>query len=110
MDQDCVHFCKECANEVEVTDVTCGDCLKARGGGKYEPTILTKRDGTPIPAGEPWMAYRAQDRLSLPTLNFYRQLCVEAGCSSAHLMEIDERLSVMGQWQSENPDKVKLPD
>lgn len=79
------------------------------GEGKYQPTVLTKRDGTPIPADEPWFALRGQDRFTLPVLHRYRELCDRGGCSLEHLAGIDERILAITTFQVEHPDRIKLP-
>lgn len=80
------------------------------GESKYTPTVLRKRDGTPIPADEPWMAFRGQDRFTVRVLRFYRELCVEDGCSPEHIAEIDERIDTIGTFQVQHPERVKRPD
>jgi hypothetical protein len=52
--------------------------------GVYEngdPYIFKSTNGQPIPEGEPVILFRGRDRLALPMLRYYLQLCVADGCT-----------------------------
>lgn len=68
-------------------------------------------EGDPIPADEPCLVVRGQDKLALETLEFYRtRYRQEEGFSD----EVEARLVAerddLVAWQAANPDRVKLAD
>lgn len=61
-----------------------------------------------IPADEPVVVFRAQDRLVHYVLDSYDALCRAAGASEDHLSDIAEALDAVIEWQSQN--LTKTPD
>lgn len=67
---------------------------------KYKTTgDITKLDGTPIPEDEPLFLFRAQDKLLVKTLGYYRKLCISSGTSEETLGMLDEQIAQIEQWQ-----------
>ena len=54
--------------------------------------IVKTGNGVPIPDDEPVVLFRARDYLALPMLRFYRQLCVDDGCTEFHLDSLDDMI------------------
>lgn len=61
-----------------------------------------------IPAEEPVVVFRGQDRLTPYVLEGYDALCRAAGASDDHLQDIAEALDAVIEWQSQN--LTKTPD
>jgi hypothetical protein len=78
---------------------------RVNGGGS-----IVKENGDPLPQDEPRMLFRGKDKLLPQLLEHYKQLCQEAGSPSEQIEGIQERLNIIKDWQSKNPDKVKVPD
>lgn len=71
--------------------------------GKYGH--VTTEHGT-IGEEEPVVVFRAQDKLLVPLLHMYYQLCDEAGVGQHHLNVIDRRIAEIEDWQHVNATKV----
>ena len=54
--------------------------------------IIKTGNGHPIPLHEPLLLFRGRDRLALPTLKHYRQLCASSGCTEFQLDSLDEMI------------------
>ena len=79
--------------------------------GKYKNSgDITKLDGTPIPVDEPLILFRGKDKLLLPLLEHYKELCAANGSPTALLEILQERMDIIKDWQAANPDKLKIPD
>lgn len=78
--------------------------------GKFQRTVLLRRDGTPIPEDEPWFALRGQDELARLTVRYYRDLCEKEGCTEEHLREIDAQIERLVVFAAEHPERMKKPD
>ena len=80
---------KRIDNKHSVISVLCTDM-------ETEKIILAKRkgDGTfePIPDDEPVILFRGRDKLALPMLRFYRELCVRDGCTDFQLESMDDMI------------------
>jgi hypothetical protein len=65
------------------------------GGGVEipQPIIVKSGNGEPIPLEEPRILFRGRDRLALPMLKYYRQLCVADGCTDYQLTSIENMIS-----------------
>jgi hypothetical protein len=53
---------------------------------------IFKNNGQPIPDDEPVIIFRGRDKLALPMLEFYRQLCVGDGCTDFQLASMDSMI------------------
>lgn len=67
--------------------------------------IVKTATGEIIPVDEPVILYRGRDRLALPMLHFYRQLCVDDGATDYQLESMDRMIARFEQYASENPTK-----
>lgn len=68
-----------------------------------------------IPAGEPVFILRAQDVLTVPAIARYRNLAAqiedpEKLPDSEWFRGIDEVIGEFQKWQTDNPEKIKVPD
>jgi hypothetical protein len=52
--------------------------------------IVKTGNGVPIPDDEPVILFRGRDKLALPMLRHYRQLCVDDGCTGYQLRSMDD--------------------
>jgi len=91
--------------------------LKLLGGdmrkidGKYQTSgDITKLDGTPIPEDEPLILFRAQDKLLVPLLEKYNELCINAGSPEGQVNLLEQRINEIKAWQATNQVKLKIPD
>jgi hypothetical protein len=57
------------------------------------PMIVKSGNGEPIPLEEPRILFRGRDRLALPMLEYYRQLCVADGCTEYQLSSVDRMIT-----------------
>jgi len=51
--------------------------------------IVKTSNMRPIPDDEPRILFRGRDKLALPMLKYYRDLCVRDGCNDFQLQSID---------------------
>ena len=55
--------------------------------------IIKTGNGIPIDLDtEPVILFRGRDRLALPMLRYYRQLCVDDGCTDFQLASMDDMI------------------
>ena len=71
--------------------------------------IIKTGNGVPIPDNEPLMLFRGRDKLAIPMLLAYRQLCVDDGCNDFQLGQIDELIERFRRFALENPQTMKQP-
>lgn len=71
--------------------------------------LVTTEHGD-IPADEPVIVFRGQDRHLPKVLAFYHFLCLTASSPMRHLRIIAESARHIQGWQDDNPDKVRNPD
>lgn len=69
---------------------------------------ITKLDGTPIPDDEPLILFRAQDKLLTALLEYYNELCQQAGSPEEQLERVRERVELIREWQERH--STKVPD
>lgn len=65
--------------------------------------IVKTGNGVPIPDDEPVILFRARDYLALPMLRFYRQLCVEDGCTRFQLDSLDDMIRRFEEFAARSP-------
>lgn len=63
-----------------------------------------EKNGTPV------FVLSAKDDVSYFALEAYYNHCVAAKCTKVHCDAVMERIKEFTEWQTSNPDKVKLPD
>lgn len=74
-----------------------------------EGRIIKTGNGVEIPAYEPMILFRGRDRLAIPLLRVYRQLCVEDGCNEWQLKQIDDLLEKFLKFSVEHSEDMKQP-
>lgn len=67
--------------------------------------IIKTATGEEIPETEPVILYRGRDRLALPMLLFYRDLCVNDGATDYQLESMDRMIERFKKYAEENPTK-----
>jgi len=76
--------------------------------GKYGQVTTERKI---IPADEPVIVLRAQDRLATHAIGAYLKLAREAGCGDDHITAILTTQERFETWQATHQDQVKLvPD
>lgn len=55
---------------------------------------------------EPVVVFRARDAALLPTLQFYRNVCLEAGSPAHHIDLLGRAMSAVAQWQHDHDTRV----
>lgn len=58
----------------------------------------------------PVFVFTAKDSQSLEAIIYYADCCYDEECPSEHILGIIKRIEEFKDWQTANPDKVKLPD
>ena len=75
---------------------------------------MTKKDQKILKDAEqkqiPVFVITAKDANSLQALREYLEICVDDGCSLAHIAGIQDRIEEFEKWQAKNIDLVKQPD
>lgn len=69
--------------------------------------IRKQTTGEVVPESEPTILFRGRDRLALPMLQYYRDLCLEDGATDFQLQSMDRMLARFGEYAKNNP--VKQP-
>lgn len=67
------------------------------------PVIVKSGNGEPIPLAEPRILFRGRDRLALPMLRFYRELCEKDGATDYQLASIDTMLREFEEFAATSP-------
>lgn len=75
--------------------------------GKYGHVTIERGN---IPDDEPVIVFRGKDALVPEMLDYYRDQCVRNGTVAAHIHAVDFARARVSRFQSEQPEKVKLPD
>lgn len=71
--------------------------------------IVKTGNNVAISLDEPLILFRARDRLAVPLLSAYRQLCTDDGCNDFQLGQIDELIKRFMTFASANPQTMKQP-
>jgi hypothetical protein len=74
-----------------------------------EGRIVKTGNGVPIPEDEPLILFRARDRLALPMLRSYRDICAADGCNDFQLGQIDELITRFEAFAAGHPEVMKQP-
>lgn len=67
--------------------------------------LVKTSTGEEIPLSEPTILFRGRDRLALPMLKYYRQLCVDDGATDYQLTSVDGMIVQFEAYAAENPTK-----
>lgn len=63
-----------------------------------------KTNGTPIDLEkEPVILFRGRDRLALPMLQFYKQLCKNDGCTDFQFTSMDDMIRRFQEFSDQSP-------
>lgn len=65
-------------------------------------------NGEQIPSEEPLILFRARDKLALPMLKHYRELCIANGCTPFQKDQMDTIIGRFTQW-AETSSNMKMP-
>jgi hypothetical protein len=65
---------------------------------------IVKTNGVPIDLEiEPVILFRGRDKLALPMLAYYRQLCVDDGCTNFQLESMDDMIRRFQDFANQSP-------
>lgn len=73
------------------------------------PNIVKISNGEVLPEDEPLMLIRARDRIAIPGLLKYRELCVADGCNDYILGLLDETIEEFRRFETTHPERMKQP-
>ena len=76
---------------------------------KVELHLVKTTNNTTIENDEPRILFRGRDRLALPMLRHYRDLCVTDECNDFQLASIDEMIGRFEKFAAENAMTMKQP-
>jgi hypothetical protein len=62
-----------------------------------------------LPEDEPLIIFRAKDKLSVPMMLAYAELCRAAGCDAGQLELLYRRIADFLAWQKDHPELMKIP-
>lgn len=54
--------------------------------------------------------FLCKDRAFLPTLRYYRNICVQIGAGERQILAVDQLIGRVERWQAIHPDMMKVPD
>lgn len=78
-------------------------------GIQFDIKIVKTTNGQSIPDDEPTILFRGRDRLALPMLLHYRQLCVDDGATSYQLETMDVMINKFKDFEKTHPEVMKQP-
>lgn len=67
--------------------------------------IIKTATGEEIPDTEPVILFRARDRLALPMMLYYRDMCAMDGATDYQLESMDRMIDRFKKYADENPTK-----
>jgi hypothetical protein len=67
------------------------------------PVIVKSGNGEPIPLEEPRILFRGRDRLALPLLRVYRQMCADDGATDYQLNSMDVMIKEFEDFAATSP-------
>lgn len=68
------------------------------------------KDRSEFHEDEPIFTFRAQDAALPAVLETYAVLCQNLGCDPTHVEHVRAVRMNVQNWQTRNPEKVKIPD
>lgn len=73
-----------------------------------DPYLFKSSNGQAIPSDEPTILFRGRDKLAVPMLQHYFQLCVDAGVTPYQLDSINEMIGRFIRFSQTSP-TMKMP-
>jgi len=71
--------------------------------------IIKTSNGVPIPEHEPRILFRGRDRLALPMLYHYRNLCIQDGATDYQLETLNGMIEEFEKFRIMFPTVMKQP-
>lgn len=66
--------------------------------------IIKTTNGQPIDLEkEPVILFRGRDKLALPMMRYYRQLCIEDGCTEYQMQSMDDMIRRFEEFANRSP-------
>jgi len=72
-------------------------------GENGEPYIFKTTNNQRIPNNEPVILFRGRDKLALPLLRIYKQMCEEDGCTPFQLQSMEEMILRFERFADSSP-------
>lgn len=76
---------------------------------KFIFTATKTKDGVTVTQKEA-IIFLAKDNLLIPTLTYYKELCIRSGASDEQVVGVDLLINRVLTWRNCNQDKLKYPD
>lgn len=67
--------------------------------------LIKSSDGIEIPEDEPTILFRGRDKLALPMIQFYRELCKKDGATDYQLDSMSNMIGRFEQYAHDHPTK-----
>ena len=80
--------------------------------GKYHvegERVVKTHNGEEVPEDEPLFLLRARDRLALPLLQIYQQLCLDDDCTDFQMVLVGRVLNDFVSFKNAHPERMKQP-
>lgn len=80
--------------------------------GKYHienETIVKTTNGVPIPEGDPLILFRGRDKLALPMLRKYLEICIADNCTPYQLEALAAVIAGFEAFRDLEPQVMKQP-
>lgn len=74
-----------------------------------EGRLIKSGNGVEIPHEEPLILFRGRDRLAVPLLLHYRELCAADGCNDFQLGQVAELIARFVFFRNAHPEVMKQP-
>lgn len=71
--------------------------------------LIKHENNTVIPETEPTILFRGRDKLALPMLNYYKELCEKDGATPHQLESIQTMIDKFFVFAADNPQTMKQP-
>lgn len=71
--------------------------------------IIKTSNGQEIPENEPVILFRGRDHLAVKMLLFYRELCIQDGCTDYQMESMDTMIKRFESFAAEHPETMKQP-
>lgn len=71
---------------------------------------IVNAKGIPIPDYEPKILFRGKDKLVIPMLHHYLELCIQNGCTQEQEQSMRAMIEEFKNFQEKFSARVKLPD
>lgn len=75
-----------------------------------EGDIISVRTGAPIPDHEPKILFRGKDKLAIPMMQYYLELCIQNGCTKEQEESMRAMIEEFREYKNKFASVMKTPD